>query len=574
MQKRAAESMDRTLLNALLLIGPVLLGGEARAGPDTLAVATLLSGGAPSQSGVGAARERTAGSAPRSPLQSSVFIGYPNPLDFAEAADQEAIRSGQRDASPAVAAAIIAAGGAILPCGTYRFDTPLPALDTDGALLRGTSRACTSLSINFAEGDFIQIGQPAGTAGLGPKTIDVGDFTITTAVPHIRGAAIDVLTHYDAIISRFSVDGSFGDELIVRGNGGASALTKISDFRLGSTTGSTTGACLKLTGYANDTYVSAGSFINCKQSFYADDASGIYLSQLSGFGATDNGFVFAPGAGQNINGLFVDTVLSDTSTLSDWAFLGTGAITEVRMSGAWGGAAGSLINYGKHIVTQTTASAGLALLNSAINGFTVLNGHFHGSGGSGILIGGGHHILIGPGTEAVMNNTLPGGTASGIDIASGSADVLILGVHAGAGGYMQTDAGLPNLQRYGVNVAAGAGTNIRLLDNDLTGNIVGSLYSGAESKVVVHGNIGFVDAASGSAIIASGQSCVTVPLAVDAPDSAVTVQFTPVGAVNPYSQGPTHFWVTPVLSSAAQICGDAVATAPLTFFWRAIAFGG
>jgi len=531
----------------VLLIFAVLLCGGAEAARDTLMTPTI---------------------------NGSVFRDFPNPLNFAATVDQESIRSGLHDATPAVAAAINAAGGAVLPCGIYRFDHPLPPLDRDGALLRGISRACTSLKVNFAVGDFIQIGQPAGTPGLGPKNIDLGDFTITAMVPHISGAVIDVLTHYDALISRFSVDGAFGDEMVVQGNGGASALTKISDFRLGSTASSTTGACLKLTSYANDTYVSTGSFINCKHSFYADYASGIYLSQLSGFGATDHGFVFTPGAGQNINGLFVDTVLSDTSALSDWAFLGTGPITEVRLSGAWGGGAGSVIDYAKNIVTQTTASAGLALLNPAINGFTVLNGHFHGSGGPGILIGGGTHILIGPGTEAIMNNTLPGGTASGIDVISGAADVLILGVHAGAGGYMQADARLANRQRYGINIAPDTGSNLRVVDNDLTGNVLTGLHNGARSKIVVHGNTGFVDATSGSAIIASGQSCVTVPLGVDTPDSAVTVQFTPIGSVNPYANGPAHFWITPVLSSAAQICGDAVATAPITFFWRATSFGG
>ena len=135
---------------------------------------------------------------------------YPNPLQFASPADWPGILAGTHDAQPMVAAAIAAAGGALLPCGRFRFDSPLPPLATDGGMLRGVSRGCVRLETNFSSGDFITVGQPAGTPGLGAFNNDVGDFSITTLVPHVSGAAIRVGTHYDAILSRFSIDGDWG----------------------------------------------------------------------------------------------------------------------------------------------------------------------------------------------------------------------------------------------------------------------------------------------------------------------------------------------------------------------------
>ena len=314
--------------------------------------------------------------------------------------------------------------------------------------------------------------------------------------------------------------------------------------------------------------------ISCYNSFVTDDSSGTYLARISAFGATGNGFVFSPSSfrGQNVNGFFANSVLSDTSRLSAWVFLGDGPIVDMHLDSVWGGGSGSTIDYEHNTVAVTSASAGLAILNGSLDGLAINNSHFHSNGGAGILIGIGQRIDVGTGTSTLENNRFdaPGGGPginSGIVIAA-ATNVGLIGIHSGTGNYLSDVGGIPNRQLYGVDLQGG--TNIRVVASDVSGNLIKGIRNlGVAGVLIVRDNAGYSTEGMGRAMIPAGSACGLVNLGVDTPDATTFVQITPTGATSPYAAGATRFWVTPPSGGFAQFCGEAPVTAPVNFFWLA-----
>jgi hypothetical protein len=412
------------------------------------------------------------------------------------------LTSGAIDAQPAISAMLVAGVAAILPCGTYRLDEPIATISTStSVILRGAGRGCVTFNVTFAAGNVIQAGV-AGATGLGVQGMSVGGFKMVAIVTRTSGAGIAVGTHYDADFSDFSFDGPWSDEVIVQGNGGASARTHIHDFRLGSVSGTTTGACIRIISYANDTRINQGGANRCNQGLVLTSGSGTSLTDFDIFGSVASGVSVNPSSanGDNVNAFYVNgAVYSDTSGGNDWEFIGTGPTTDIHLTNVWGGAAGSLITGG--VATIVSALAGLVVTNTNLDGLTISSGHFHDNGGNGILIGAGKNISIDAGTQVWNNDSIanvgPGYTTCttpGYDgiVVTGTADwVKIIGASSGKGGYFGEALGWTNCQRYGIYVGSGTGDtrHITLIGTQNPNNQTGNFQMPTGTYIVNTGNL-------------------------------------------------------------------------------------
>ena len=398
----------------------------------------------------------------------------PTPQHFVTPGQIALLNKGAIDATPAIDAGL-ASGSLLIPCGLYSLHEPLAPIIRDNTVLIGTSRACVTLRADFSEGDAITLGTVGGP-GLGPKFTELRGFTLLAGVPHASGTGIRVGTHYDASIGEVNVSGSWGDGITVHG-GGAGAITRIHHFWMGTITGSSGGACIRLVQFAIDTYISQGNTNQCVNALRVDSASGVYADHVDFYGSTGTGILIDPStaAGDRVFGAWLTTVLSDTSTLDNLLLGGDGELTDLHLANSW--------------FSSSQTGRGIAATNPALNALDLVTTKSVNNYGDGITILAGKRISIGAGSRVEMNSRGGKGLSNGITIGPAVTYITIVGAASGPGGTIEAK-GVVNQQAYGLVVAAGV-KHLIVQGNQMDGNVMAGCGIAATGATVhVTGNDG------------------------------------------------------------------------------------
>ena len=416
----------------------------------------------------------------------SLFMGALSISSVSQAQNTTtAFTGGSTDASASFEAAL-STGSINLGCGTYTLKRTLLANHS----IIGAGRDCVVLRFQGVNNDLILLSQT--------ENVTLSGFKLHTVNRPTQGAAIHISKSYSTTIKDVTTYGSPEGFAQIALLDNASNTTKIKDFVFNRATG----PCIRITGSGTaqavvDTFIESGTLVGCQENLFVENGSGIYVSDVDSISSTGSGVRFAVSQGNQVYGVFLKSVLADTSQNAGFSFecgaSGCGDITEVHLSNWWSAASGAAPSPN----TPPAAKAGILVLNPKVNGLSMVNGSVRGNGGHGIEIVAGSNITIGSGTQVLQNN-FSNGLFCGIWIGTMSKIIIIDGVISGAGGVDATpiQANSTNKQRYGIcrpTPATGAvPANIIISNSIFIGNqIAGSSFgSSASDKVVVTGNIG------------------------------------------------------------------------------------
>lgn len=401
----------------------------------------------------------------------------PTPLDFlAPSVTPGQLRSAAVNASPAISAALALHGDVVLPCGQYRLDAP-PTWPGAGRSLKGISRSCVILLINFPAGNVIDIGDPGATW----SGIRLSRLHMFAAVKRTSGYAVRLRNTYEAEISDVVINGPQAGCVEFDGGRANGFGNRLGRFILSSCSQ----AGIHVTGYARDTFVTDGIVGASPTSLHIDDASGFYSSNVDyspALGADNKApnVLVNPQSGQNVNGLFFTAALSDSCGGDCWLFAPgpddtSGAITEVYITGGWG--------------SGSSSGAGLRVTNPKLDGLALTNFHIHHNWQEGIRLEAGRNITIGSGTMPVMNSVAGSALYDGIFIGPNADRVTVVGARGGDGGYMKAERGFTNLQRWGLYGGVGTGDlrRITVSASQFDGNVIGGMQLPTGPRILIEG---------------------------------------------------------------------------------------
>lgn len=160
------------------------------------------------------------------------------------------------------------------------------------------------------------------------------------------------------------------------------------------------------------------------------------------------GYGIYPQAGYQVTYIFFDTCLADTTVHNCWDILATdGNLVSMECNACWG--------------AFSSNSSGLSVQGANVECVRWNGGRLRENAGSGASIKTGGGVYI-DGAEIASNSRLVANSFSGVDIAAGSNNVAVLNSRIG-----NFASGFGN-QGYGISLAPGTYTNMRLALNDLT----------------------------------------------------------------------------------------------------------
>jgi collagen type VII alpha len=228
-------------------------------------------------------------------------------------------------------------------------------------------------------------------------------------------------------------------------------------------------------GLAGDTYIGPDVVMSSggsarRQNCVALIESGHYEVLQANLTGAQNGITMLPGTSQIVAFGFHSNVLCDSSLTSGMTMNATAAcfIKNIKSVNSWySGTAAA----GPGVIT--TGSAG------TLNGVTFSCDRFLNNGTHGFQHGYGTDFRFSD-CDMKGNSSAGSGLSDGLNVAANIGNWSING-----GKYGGTDT-LPTAgnQRYGINVAAGTGNNIKISPDDLTGNVTGPLSMGATGASV------------------------------------------------------------------------------------------
>lgn len=181
----------------------------------------------------------------------------------------------------------------------------------------------------------------------------------------------------------------------------------------------------------------------------------------------DVALLIDPGNGQRVGAIQAADTYLDTSTNAGLkiAPMGTGAVADSTFTGMWAATNGHSTGAPGVLVQGSAAS----VRSLSFNGLRSLN-----NGGEGLRVEGGAFIDV-TAPQIGFNSLTSAGASSGIYFGAGVSTWSVVGGRSGAG----TQFTQANRQKYGLEIAAGAGDAITVVGVDLTGNRVGALSNGA-----------------------------------------------------------------------------------------------
>ncbi|HEP6279547.1 TPA: hypothetical protein VDA67_006060 [Burkholderia vietnamiensis] len=245
----------------------------------------------------------------------------------------------------------------------------------------------------------------------------------------------------------------------------------------------------------------------------------------------------------NFTNVFFDSALQGTSLNN---------IVESEFVGCWfsGGRSGG-------------GFAGCTLVTT--DSISFVSTRFFNCGASGCSIGSGAVRTTFTACKAESNSFTAGaGIASGLSFAAGTTDFSVIGGKAHNGLY-------PGQQGYGITINSGCDRFV-IKGVQVGGNSAGGIndLSLPSAKKTISGNVGFITANTGSAILASGGTAVVVTHGLGGTPAASNIQITPTVSTG---SNPIYVDTTSITSTTFTVRCASAAPSNYTFSWRATCNG-
>lgn len=394
-----------------------------------------------------------------------------------------------------------------LPPGVFKVNPGVFAgFPTAPGRIRGSGRGTTVLIPN-ATGDFI-------TLASGVDGYALEEFAIyNTGAPFATGAGINtngadsvtidnmlfVNLFYDIHCNNTSIKTSIQRTLHSQTNGNASSVGIYVNNGLAGDTYIGPDVVMSNTGATRRR--ASVEIVNC----------GHYELNQCNLTGSAQGVLIDPGAGQIVAFGFHDKLLCDSNTVNGMtlnAATATSTIKNIKSSNSW--YSGTVAGTGAAGVLTTGTAGGI------INGVTHSMDRFLNNQTHGYQHGFGTDFRWGD-CDMKGNSAAGSAVSDGLNVAAAVSNWSING-----GKYGGTDT-VPTAgnQRYGIFVAAGAGNNINIGPDDLTGNVTGPISMGATgASVFVRPCPGMSPSASRVANIAIANT-ETVVLSITIPANSV-----------------------------------------------------
>ena len=381
----------------------------------------------------------TADGATRQRLLPNKLAEILTPADFLDSAhDELLLRTGQMDAVPALIA-WQAKGGGLLPCGTYRIDTPWVWPAAASPLVQARP-GCVTVQVNFATGDALQLNNPQNGS--------VEGFTLATLVPHTSGQAIHQAQgaqnqyHKITITGRwsgdaFQFDGSntvYADELSCK-TPLASGVFTVGQFAAG--------ACVHLLDNAVEVHVTHSVSNNWQFGLQLTSTQGATFA-YNDWIASGNALKIDPSSahGDTVWGVTSDHDYFDTSYADNVLFGGTGQVSDVQMTAPWSS------------FSQT--GNGFAFSNPNLDGIQVASADVLDNYAAAVAALAGTNIQFAA-PQMFMNSQKGAGASPDVSIGAAVGSFTLLGGFCGLGGHVHLDRpALANNTSTCVAQAAGA----------------------------------------------------------------------------------------------------------------------
>ena len=420
-----------------------------------------------------------------------VFSTHParaiNEIATINVADFGALGNNSNDDASAINAAIAAANAftglagsqrgvrVYFPSGIFLIGSALTTLSGNGIVLYGEGRGATTINVNFATGDVLNLG--SGTAWN-----EVHNLQFNANVTRSSGAFINTGGANDVQIHDFAMTGGFQGIAVT----GSSIKVTIERGEVNSTVGTTGVGILVNNGSAGDTYIGPRIIMsNGTQPLAGIQILATGHCQITGCNVTKcvSGLLINPSA-TVINYVWVTDSLFDSCS-GNGLFINPSAsasskIQSVRFQSSWfsgttsGGGAGAQLSGGAASIVDDIVFENCRFLNNQTHG---------------IQIGYGTNIQISNSTIA-GNSQASSQTSAGINVTAAITDFRIHGNRIGPVGTAT------NSQLWGIQLASGATNRFSVARNDLRGNGTSGTSGGAFSNLAtgiiqdIHNNIG------------------------------------------------------------------------------------
>lgn len=451
------------------------------------------------------------------------------------------------DDTVAINAAIAMAKHIYFPTGTYRTTSAIVIAAT-GYTLQGAGKNVTTIAPAFASGDCFTVGSVAGI-----DSVAIRGMTIKPTVTKTSGAAIRTIEVANLItLDDIYIYGGYDGIAFEANSSNSSVCQHLSNFFIRDCTN----AGIRIgggTGMIQDLFISQGNVSACGTGIQLTNVSGLYMQDVDVVLSTSKGLWFTPGAGGKVIFCFFNNVLADTSGSDGWLFGASGGmVASVTCTDCWSAASGGHgINYA-----------------SAVYGMSWKGGMIRANVGHGINFAVGGKISISK-TQIMHNSRNTSAAYNGVNFASGVTDVTIEGCFIGAGGYDYA-AGGTNYQGYGIYIAASGSTaNIVITENNLTGNVTGSLSDGMSlTSKSIKNNLGYQTRTSGTTSVLVSNAAIAVPHGLPGTPQLSDIKISPV--TSPGASGVTGWWFDSITATQFVIrTSQVVATSALQFSWEA-----
>ncbi|WP_238229166.1 hypothetical protein [Methylorubrum aminovorans] len=371
---------------------------------------------------------------------------------------------GSHDITAAIPAAVgrlgSMGGRLLLPRSVQPYTlTALQALPSN-VILEGDGRAPTLISSNF-DGDVLRFGDGSTTN----ENSGLRNISFSSSVPRTHGAFIALRGTYNFKGADVTCQGNVYVCIDVHGGPNAFKihLDRVQVFnpyvgiRLGFSGGQPADVML------NEPLISGATM------------AALHFRNVSGFQvrggdyiSNKNAWLMDPGNGQVVNGSqstdgFLDTSVDEGLLIAP---TGTGKVSDVTFTGLWAATNG-----------QSNGKPGIRLKGtpSTIRSLIFNAPRLTNNGGEGFRNEGSAYIDINA-PQISFNSKTARNVYSGIHVAAGVSSWSVTGGRSGPGGSFP---GQEEWQKYGIEVAPGAGDRITVAAVDLSGNLTGSLSNGA-----------------------------------------------------------------------------------------------
>lgn len=415
-----------------------------------------------------------------------------NVCDFGALGNNSANDSTAVNAAIAAANAFTGLAGAqrgcrvYFPSGIYLLGSAMTTLTGNGIVLYGEGRGATTINVNFASGDLLNLG--SGTAWN-----EVHNMQFNANVTRTSGAFINTGGANDVQIHDFAMTGGFQGINV----SGSSIKVTIEHGEINATSSAASSASILVqNGSAGDTYIGPRIIMSNTSTH---PVAGIQIlqtghCQITGCNITGcvNGLLINPGTSQTVNYVWVTDSLFDSSTgygmqIDPSVNVATAIVRSVRCQSSWFSGSSTASGAG-HGVLITAAGSSCIVDDIVFDNCRFLNNAAH-----GFELGFGTNVQISNSTIAGNSNSALGGTtqtSAGIHVESGITDFRIHGNRIGPVGTAT------NSQLWGIQLVSGATNRFSVARNDLRLNGTSGTSGGAFSNLAtglikdIHNNVG------------------------------------------------------------------------------------